>query len=143
MVVSSASDPATLGRTASVVRLRGDIGDRPDLESRRGQRTDGGLPAGARTLDINVDLAHAVLHRAAGGGLSGQLRGERGRLARALETDLAGGGPRNHGTGRVRDGHDRVVEGALDVGLSVGDVLSFFAPDLLDGGAGTSLRWHI
>src|SRR5436190_24285795 len=133
MSLSSASDPTTLRRTASVVRLRGDVGDGPDLEPGGGQRTDGGLAARTRALDEDVDLAHAVLHRPARGGLGGELRGERGRLARALEAHLPGGRPRDHGAGRVGDGHDRVVERALDVRLPVGDVLAFLAPDLLDG----------
>src|SRR4029079_1505698 len=128
----------------SVVRLRRDVGDGPDLKTRGGQRTDGGLAARARALDEDIDLAHAVLHRPARGGLGGQLGGERGRLARALETHLAGGRPRDHRTGRVRNGHDRVGERALDVRLPVGDVLSFLAPHLLDGGgASTCLRRHI
>src|SRR5690606_2419518 len=59
------------------------------------------------------------------------------------EADLAGRGPRDHGTGRVGDRDDRVVEGALDVRLSVRDVLAFLAADLLGGrGSGSSLRWH-
>src|SRR5258706_286134 len=140
MSLSAASDQTTLRWAAPVVRLRRDVGDGPDLEARSGQRTDGRLPAGARTLHEDVNLAHAVLHGPAGGRLGGELRGERGRLARALEAHLAGGGPGDHRTGRVRDGHDGVVEGALDMRLPVGDVLSFFAPDLFGRGrSGTCL----
>src|SRR3712207_5062552 len=142
MVVLYLSDPTTLRRAAPVVRLRRDIRDLPDLEARRLQRTDGGFPAGAGALDEHVDLAHAVFHGPTRGGLGGQLRGERGRLARALEAHLARRGPGDDSTGRVGDRHDGVVEGALDVRLPVGDVLAFLAPDLLDGGSGTSLRWH-
>src|SRR5262245_16995140 len=123
-------DPATLRRAASVVRLRRDVGDDSDLQARGGQRADGGLAARTRALDEDVDLTHAVLHGPARGGLGGQLRGERSRLTGALEAHLAGGGPGDHSTGRVRDGHDGVVEGALDVRLPVGDVLAFFTPDL-------------
>ena len=47
------------------------------------------------------------------------LRRERRALARALEADLAGAGPRDHVAVRVGDGHDRVVEGRLDVGHAV------------------------
>src|SRR4051794_14087146 len=135
-------DPTTLRRAASVVRLRRHVGDDPDLQARGGQRADGGLTARARALDEHVDLAHAVLHGPARGGLGGQLRGERSRLARALEAHLAGRGPGDDRTGRVGDRHDGVVEGALDVRLPVGDVLAFLAPDLLDWGPSACLRWH-
>src|SRR2546423_262891 len=120
-------DPAPLGRTAAVVRLRGDVGDRADLEAGGLQRTDRGLPAGAGALHEHVDLLHAVLGGLARGVLGGHLRRERRGLARALETDVAGGGPRDHGTGGVGDRDDRVVERALDVGLAPRDVLFFLA----------------
>src|SRR5918994_7298062 len=137
-------DPAPLGRTATVVRLGGDVGDGADLEAGGLEGTDRGLPAGAGALHEHVDLLHAVLGGLAGCALGGHLCGERRRLARALETDVACGGPRDHRAVRVRDGHDGVVEGALDVRLPVGDVLTFLAPDLLDGpGTGACLRWHI
>src|ERR1043165_4600083 len=98
MTLVSLSDPATLRWTAPVVRLRGHVRDLTDLEAHRLQRTDGGLPAGAGALDEHVDLAHAVLHRPARGGLGGELRGERGRLARALEPDRTGRRPGDHRT---------------------------------------------
>src|SRR6187551_267249 len=142
MLLVSPLDPATLGRTATVVRLRRDVGDLSDLEARGLQRTDGSFPAGAGALDEHVDLAHAVLHGPARGGLGGQLRGERSRLAGALEAHLAGRGPGDDRTGRVGDRHDGVVEGALDVRLPVGDVLAFLAPNLFDCGSSACLRWH-
>src|SRR5918997_3367855 len=135
-------DPAPLGRTAAVVRLRGDVGDRADLEAGGLQRTDRGLPAGAGTLHEHVDLLHAVLGGLAGGVLGGHLGGERRGLARALETDVAGGGPRDHRTGRVGDRHDRVVEGALDVRVTVRDVLLLAAADLLGPGRSASAGRH-
>src|SRR2546429_5628115 len=138
------SDPPALGRTATVVRLRRDVGDLPALQAHGLERTDRGLPAGAGALHEHVDLAHAVLHRPARGGLGGQLRGERGGLTGALEADLAGRGPGDDGPGGVGDRDDGVVERALDVCLTVRDVLAFLAPYLLDGRrAGACLGWHI
>src|SRR5690606_18190369 len=67
---------------------------------------------------------------------------ERRGLTRALETDVAGGRPRNHRTVGVGDGHAGVVERALDVGVPVNNVLLFLAPDLLGPGRRTRLRWH-
>src|SRR3979411_3509454 len=124
-------DPAPLGRRAAVVGLGGDVGDGADLEAGRLQGTDRGLPAGTGALHEHVHLLHAVLGRLAGGALGGHLGGERRGLARALETDVARGGPRDHSTGRVGDRHGRVVERALDVRVAVRDVLLLLAPDLL------------
>src|SRR5699024_661060 len=108
-------DATTLRRTAAVVRLRRHVGDRADLEAGGLEGTDGGFAARTRALDEHVDLLHAVLLRLARSVLGGHLRGERGGLAGALEPDVARGGPRDDGTLRVRDGHDGVVEGGLDV----------------------------
>src|SRR4029453_4339665 len=97
---------ATLGRTAAVVRLRRHVVDAADLEACGLERADRGLTARAGALDEDVDLFHAVLLRLAGGRLGGQLRGERGGLARALEADAARGRPADHGTGRGGDRHE-------------------------------------
>jgi hypothetical protein len=56
--------------------------------------------------------------------LGGQLGGEGGGLARALEADVAGRGPGEHVALGVGDRDDGVVERALDVGHAVGDVLA-------------------
>src|SRR5215207_9871422 len=143
LVSPQSSDPTTLGRAATVVRLRGDVLDLTDLEAGRLQRADRRLTARTRALDEDVDPAHAVLLRLAARVLGRQLRGERGRLAGALETDVAGGRPRDDVPQRIADGHDRVVERALDVGVPVGDVLLLLAPDLLDAGGRTSPGRHV
>src|SRR5690606_13993939 len=128
------SDATTLGRAAPVVRLRRDVLDRADLEAGRLQRADRGLATRARALHEDVDLLHAVLLRLARSGLGREAGGEGGRLARALEADVAAGGPRDHGARRVRDRHDRVVERALDVRLAGGDVLLVLAARLAPSG---------
>ena len=124
------------------MRHRGHVRDDADLQARSGQGADRGLAARARALHEDVDLAHAVLHGPAGGGLGGHLRRERRRLARALEPDLSGRGPGDDGAGRVGDRDDRVVERALDVSVPVGDVLLLLAADLLGGRGGALLGGH-
>src|SRR6478672_3274529 len=120
---SAASDAAALAWPAAVVRHRRHILDPGDLEPGRGQGADRRLAARTRALDEHVDLLQAVLLRGACGLLGGELRGERRRLARALEADVAGARPRQRVALLVGDGHDRVVERRLDVRLPVQDVL--------------------
>src|SRR3954469_5331746 len=129
-LAQAGSDATALGRADTVVRRGRDVADRADLEAGGGERTDRRLAARTRALDEDVDLAHAVLHGAAGSSLGSHLGGERGGLARALEADLAGGGPGDHGARGVRDRDDRVVERALDVSVPVGDVLLLLATNL-------------
>src|SRR5579859_5986600 len=136
------SDPAPLWRAAAVVRNRGDVLNRADLETGGLQRADRRLPARARALDEDIDLAHAVLHGAARGGLGRHLRGVGRRLAGTLETDLAGGGPGNHVAAGVGDRDDRVVERAPDVSVPVSDVLPLLAAHLL-GRSLAILRRHL
>src|SRR6266705_2237979 len=81
-------DPAPLGWAAAIVRNRGDVLDRADLQAGGLQRPDGGFPPRARALDEDVDLAHAMLHRAPGGRLRCHLGREWRRLTRAFEADL-------------------------------------------------------
>src|SRR4249919_1103125 len=125
------SDSAPLGRAAAVVRDGRDVGDGADFQAGSLQRADGLLATGARTLHVDLDLAHAVLHRAARGAVSRQGRGIRGALAGALEAGDAGGAPADDRPVEVRDRDDRVVERGLDVDVPLGDVL-LLPPALLD-----------
>src|SRR3712207_728410 len=86
-------DPPPLAGAATVVRLRGDVADAGDLEAGGLQGADRGLAARARALDEDLDLLQSLLDALAGGRVGGDLRGERRRLARALETGAAGGLP--------------------------------------------------
>src|SRR6185312_28049 len=71
----------------------------------------------------DLDLLQAVLHALAGTRVGSDLRGERRRLARALEARGAGRLPRDHVPVLVGQRDDRVVERRLDVRLADGDVL--------------------
>src|SRR4051812_12037553 len=137
------SDAAALGGAAAVVRGGRDVLDRADLQAGGLERADRGLAARARALDEDVDLAHAVLLSAAGGGLGGHLGGEGGGLTRPLEADLTGGGPGDDGPDRVGDPDDGVVERALDLGVPVSDVLLLLAARLARSGGLAGLGGHL
>src|SRR5580658_6223498 len=129
------SDPAPLLGAAAVVGNGRHVLDADDLDAGRRERPDGGLATRAGAPHQDVHLAHAVLHGPAGAGLGRQLGGEGGRLAGALEADVAGRSPGEHVAVGIGDGDDGVVERALDVGDAVGDVLAL----PLAGSAGTRL----
>src|SRR4029079_104675 len=105
------------------VCLGSDVAHTGDLEPGGLQRPDRRLAPRAGALDEDLDLLHALLDALAGGGVGGDLGGEGRRLARALEAGAAGGLPRDHVALAVREGHDGVVEGRLDVRLADRDVL--------------------
>src|SRR5204862_6185543 len=54
-------DAAALGRADAVVRDRGDVADRSDLEANRLQRTERALAARTRTLDLDLEGTDAML----------------------------------------------------------------------------------
>ena len=62
-------DAAPLGRAAAVVRDGRHVSDRGHFETRGLERADRLLPARARTLHVDLDLAHPVLHRLLGSGV--------------------------------------------------------------------------
>src|SRR3990170_8859285 len=86
-------DSASLRSAAAVMRHGGDVGDRTDLEADRIERAHRGFAARPRSLDADFDVLDAALLRRASGALGGDLRRERRRLARALETGVARGRP--------------------------------------------------
>jgi hypothetical protein len=105
------------------VRDGRDVGDGGDLEAGGLERADRLLASATRALHEDLDLAHAMLHRA----LGGEVGGLRGRvwsaLAGALEANEPGTPPRHDVARRVGDRDDRVVEGRLDVHVPVRHVL--------------------
>src|SRR3990170_1615440 len=86
-------DAPALGSAAAVVRHWCDVGDRADFQADRIQRAHRGFAARPRSLDADFDVLDAALLRRASGALGGDLRRERRRLARALETGVARGRP--------------------------------------------------
>src|SRR3954468_17344644 len=135
-------DASPLGRAATVVRDWGDVGDCADLEAGRLERPDRLLAAGTRTLHVDLDLAHAVLHRTLGRTVSRE-SGRVGRaLAGTLEAGHAGGAPADDGAVEVRDRDDGVVERRLDVDVPLGDVLPL-PPTLLDRSLAFRHAWSV
>ena len=73
--------------------LRGDVADRGDLQAGGLERPDRRLAARTGALGVDLDPLEAVLHALAGRVVGGDLGGERGRLAGALEAGAAGSCP--------------------------------------------------
>src|SRR5262249_25609390 len=66
-VTSHGSNPAPLGRAATVVRDGGDVADQRDLEPGGLQRAQRRLAARSGPLDVDGDRPHPVIHRLLGG----------------------------------------------------------------------------
>src|SRR5581483_4328801 len=133
-------DPSPLPRPHAVVRLRGHVLDTQDLEPRGLQRADRRLAAGARALHEHLHLLEAVLHALPRARVGGDLRGERRRLAGALEARRAGRLPCDDVPLAVRERDDRVVEARLDVRLADRDVLADAAARATSGRLTTGRR---
>src|SRR6266545_4697957 len=123
LAMTLSSHAPALGRPAAVVWDRGDVADDADLEPGRLERAQRRLAARARPLHVDLHVAHPVLLRLARRLLGRELRGERRRLARALEAARPRRGPGHDVPGHVGDRHDRVVERRADVRDSGLDVL--------------------
>src|SRR5688572_27808553 len=116
-------DPAPLRRAAAVVRNRGHVLNGADLQARSLQRANRSLTARSGAANEHVDLSHSVLLSLPRSLLCGYLSGERSTFSAALEVGIARAGPRYGVALRVRDGHQRVVEGRVNVRHSTWDVL--------------------
>src|SRR5262249_20143055 len=118
------SNAPALARPAAVVRDRGHVADRRDGEAGGLKRAQRRLAAGARARHPDFQRAHAVFHRLLRRVFRRHLRGERGRLARALEALRAGGRPRDGIALRVGYRDHGVVERGVDVRDARGDVFT-------------------
>src|SRR5205823_12570799 len=110
LAMGGSLDPPPLAGAATVVGLRSDVADAGDLQAGGLERADRRLAARARALDEDLDLLQALLDALARCGVGGDLGGEGGRLARALEAGAAGGLPRDDVALAVGQRDDRVVE---------------------------------
>src|SRR5271163_4177799 len=126
-------DAAFFTRATAVMRNRGYVLDRGDLETDRLQGTDCGFAAGPGTFDADFDFAHAVSHGLAGGILGDLLRRISRAFARALETDAAGTGPADQVALHVSDGDLGVIESREDVGHAHRHVFGVLGLDDLPG----------
>src|SRR5690606_5046315 len=76
---------AALGLTAAVVGNRRHVANQRNLQASGGDRAQRRLTARARPLHQHLHVLQAVLHGLSGSVTRGDLRGERSRLAAALE----------------------------------------------------------
>src|SRR3954454_14288217 len=118
------SDATPLGRSAAVVGNGGDVANQRYFETCGLQRAKGALATGAGAFDEHGHRAHPVLHRPASCLFGSELSGERGALARTLETSRPRRRPGDRSAVDVGDGDDGVVEARLDVGDPSRNVLA-------------------
>src|ERR1700743_3264949 len=85
-----ASDAATLGWTATVVRHRRNVTDAADLDASGCESADRGFASGAGTGDAHVERADTMVSGRVGCTDGGLLRGERSSLAGAAEAERTG-----------------------------------------------------
>src|ERR1700677_3713375 len=126
-----ASDAATLGRTAAVVRHRRNVADAADLDAGGGESADRGLAARAGTGDAHINRTDTVVTCCVGGTDGGLLRGERSALAGAAKAKRAGRFPAERVAHLVGDGDDGVVERRLNEDEAEWNVLAFAFLELL------------
>src|SRR5262245_31804275 len=106
--------PALAG-PAPIVRDRRHVADRRDHEPRRLQRAQRRFAARARTRDLDLEGAHAMLLRLARSVFARDLSRVRGRFARALEAHGPGRRPGDRVALGVGDRDHRVVERGVHV----------------------------
>ena len=118
-------DSSPLRGSAAVVGDGGDVADAGHFQAGGLEGSDGGFSAASGSSDVDVDLPHPVVLGDARRFIGGDLRGERSALSGSLEVRVAGAGPTHRVPLRVGDGHQRVVEGCMDMGHSTWNVLLF------------------
>ena len=101
------------------MRHRGNVDNLGDHDASIVDGTDGALTTGTRALHIALHLTETGVKGGLGRIFCGHLGGVRGVLLGTAEAALAGGGPADHLTLGVAQGHDDVVEGRGDMGFAI------------------------
>src|SRR5437867_5876651 len=129
------SDPSPLRRPTSVVGNGRDITDQIDPKTSPLQRADRRLTSRTRSIHIDINLPHPMLHRLPCRGFPGPLSSKRRALARSLEPLIARARPHDCVAAHISDGDNRVVERGLNVGDPALDRLPFLFLPFLDAHA--------
>ncbi len=114
-------DSTFLLGSAAVVGQRGDVLDGLNSEPGSLQGTDGRLPSGAGTFDVDFDLGDAVFFGFVGTFFCGTLCGEGSAFSGAFETNGSSRAPANSVSVDVGDGNNGIVEGSVNVSYPFGD----------------------
>src|SRR5271157_4774407 len=123
---------ALLRRTAAVVRHGRHILDRANLDARRRKRAHRRFPPRSRTAHPHLHRPQSALASLVGRRQRRLLRGERRPLPRPTEAQRTRARPGDGIPLQVRDGHDGVVEGSLDMhDARMDDALFLFLEALL------------
>ena len=110
---------APFGRAASIMRDGGDIANGSHGQSGGADGAHGGFPPAAGALHIDMYPFHPLIRRASRDIFRRQLRREGGAFFRPFESDGSGTCPPDHVPIQVRDAHDGIIEGGLDVGVAL------------------------
>ena len=106
------------------MRNRGNVFDHGYLKTGGLQGSDGCLSALSRTLYINLNILHAMLHGCSCSCLGSGLRRERSGLFGASESQLACASPRNSVALCIGNSNNCVVECRLDMRCASFDMLT-------------------
>ncbi len=124
-------DAATLGWTATVVRKRGHILNRPNGKARRLEGSHCGFAARAGPLHHDIDLPDAELAGLFGSDLGGALGSKRGAFPASLEAYTAARSKTKGIPLFVGNGNNCIVESRLDVRHAGTDIAANFLLALL------------
>lgn len=108
------------------MRKRSYIFDRFNRQSGLLQGGDRTFATASRTVDLDIDLFHAELHRLFSTLLGGHLAGERGAFTTTFEIDGTGRGPTESIAFDIGDGHRGIIERRFDMSDTGRDIPSHF-----------------
>src|SRR6185312_13356210 len=120
-----------LRRPAAVVRDRRHVADHTHLDSRRGEGANCRFASRTGTADAHIDRAQTMVAGLVGSIHRCLLRGKRCSFSGTTEAERTRTLPRDHLALVIRDGHNGVVEGSLNVRQSKWHVLALFLLELL------------